>query len=333
MVTIHFDLAGRISPIPQHTQAPSNEELLQIKLDAWIETGGAAENQENRKEAAERILNAYHYKDSVIIFDDLNLTELPDVFDTDVLKCNLNALYMQRNQLTTLPESLKYLDHLKELDLVDNPMQILPEFIFELANLEILSLESTQLMHLSPKIENLDSLKTLDLSNTPISFLPESISNLTNLVFIGIKDCKNLHHIPLVIGNCRELTFMNANGTQVPRRESQAIVDRAQALRDSGGTLLLVKRIKTWMTYCGVERNPDHNYNFLSDPTNFTAEEQEKIHQWLLQYEKMKEDNEARKEMVKAICNTLHTLRPPTNEERKTAFFNYVDEILFLPER
>jgi len=86
----------------------------------------------------------------------------------DELK-NLNSLYLNDNNLTSLPESIGKLTKLKALYLGGNKLETLPESIGNLTNLEKLSLRMNKLESLPESIGNLTNLEGLWLYSNPIS--------------------------------------------------------------------------------------------------------------------------------------------------------------------
>jgi leucine-rich repeat protein SHOC2 len=74
-------------------------------------------------------------------------------------------LSLRDRQITTLPESIGNLHHLRELDLSNNRLTFLPE-----------------------SLANLTCLQKLDLSNNQLTALPNSLANLTNLVQLSLDD-------------------------------------------------------------------------------------------------------------------------------------------------
>ena len=94
---------------------------------------------------------------------------------------NLEWLYLNYNKLTSLPDSIENLTNLKELDLRYNQLTTLPDSIDNLTNLRYLYLPGNQLTSLPDSIGNLKNLKELDLSKNQLTSLPDSIGNLKNL--------------------------------------------------------------------------------------------------------------------------------------------------------
>ena len=82
---------------------------------------------------------------------------------------------------------VNYLSNLKELYLEDNELTSLPDWIGTLTNLEDLNLNYNKLTSLPYSIGNLTNLKRLSLHNNKLESLPESIGNLKNLRYLDLE--------------------------------------------------------------------------------------------------------------------------------------------------
>ncbi|GAG57292.1 unnamed protein product, partial [marine sediment metagenome] len=121
-----------------------------------------------------------------ILFLDLrgikNLNEIEGLFELE----SLQELSLNRNWLTTLPESLGNLKSLERLDLSENQLTTLPESIGDLTSLKELDLWENRLTTLPESIGNLISLQTINLKGNQISILPESIGDLSSLKILNM---------------------------------------------------------------------------------------------------------------------------------------------------
>ena len=82
---------------------------------------------------------------------------------------------------------------MKKLYLEDNELETLPEFIGNLSNLTHLYLIRNELKTLPESIGNLSNLTHLYLQENELETLPESIGNLSNLKELHLYDNKLTH--------------------------------------------------------------------------------------------------------------------------------------------
>ena len=113
-----------------------------------------------------------------------------------VMRCNSLGFLIENGKITGLglymrdlmeiPEEIKYLKSLKNLNLSWNHIQELPEFIFSLPSLRILDLIGNKLKHISPNINKLEHLEELDLSFNNLRCIPHTIANLKSLKVLNL---------------------------------------------------------------------------------------------------------------------------------------------------
>ncbi|MBE2197756.1 MAG: leucine-rich repeat domain-containing protein [Anaerolinea sp.] len=94
---------------------------------------------------------------------------------------NLKTLFLNRNELTTIPSEISQLTHLQTLDLGDNKLKGLPLEIAQLPRLSTLYLYNNYLSDLPTEISKLINLQWLDISNNQLASLPLEIGQLFNL--------------------------------------------------------------------------------------------------------------------------------------------------------
>ncbi|MEO0337946.1 MAG: leucine-rich repeat domain-containing protein [Bacteroidota bacterium] len=95
----------------------------------------------------------------------------------------LEALFLDRQGLKSIPEEIRDYKNLKTLDLSHNGISDLPKWLSTLKNLEKLSLNFNQIIHLGEELVRLKKLRELNLSHnqlTTVDFenLPPSLSEL-----------------------------------------------------------------------------------------------------------------------------------------------------------
>ncbi|CAM9969464.1 unnamed protein product, partial [Pylaiella littoralis] len=81
---------------------------------------------------------------------------------------------------------LSRLGKLKELDIADNGLGVLPEPVFELPDLEHLDVSGNDLKDLPASIAALSSLRTLRLSDNTLTGLPREVASLPLLTEVHV---------------------------------------------------------------------------------------------------------------------------------------------------
>ena len=105
-------------------------------------------------------------------------------------KQNVYRLHLGRNRLERVPQ-LRF-DHLTQLDLYDNQLRTVPDFI-GLPSLEYLFLQSNRLRHV-PDFRHLSKLKRLHLNNNYLKHVPD-FQHLPELETLLLND-NNLTSVP-----------------------------------------------------------------------------------------------------------------------------------------
>lgn len=95
-------------------------------------------------------------------------------------------LKLRRRGYTEIPQDVFLFKNLKELDLGNNRIILIPSEIVKLQKLEILILERNRLTSVSKEAGELKALRYLDLGLNKIVALPAEISELENLEFLQI---------------------------------------------------------------------------------------------------------------------------------------------------
>ncbi|XP_051234551.1 leucine-rich repeat-containing protein 27-like isoform X1 [Dicentrarchus labrax] len=108
----------------------------------------------------------------------LSRTELKHVAQSILKNSKLKYLYLEGNQLSSIPDSLFIsLPNLLWLDLRNNQITSLPAEIGSHRSLKTLLLEGNPISELPPELGNVITLKGLNLRDCPISFPPQHIVN------------------------------------------------------------------------------------------------------------------------------------------------------------
>ncbi len=139
------------------------------------------------------------------------LTSLPDSIGG---LSNLTYLALDDNQLTFLPDSIGYLSALRVLDLSNNQLTSLPDLIGGLSNLTVLALDDNQLTSLPNSFGNMSALESLYLLNNQLTSLPDSIGDLSNLTELYLSN-NQLTSLPDSIGDLSNLTELYLSRNQL----------------------------------------------------------------------------------------------------------------------
>jgi internalin A len=123
-------------------------------------------------------------------------------------------LDLSGKELSTLPEYVTTLTHLKVLSLSNNQLSTLPSSISALTKLNVLYLAVNQLSTLPASISTLTNLKELDLAYNKVSTLPSSISTLTNLKELNLR-YNQLSTLPSSISALANLNWLDLENNQL----------------------------------------------------------------------------------------------------------------------
>ncbi|KAK5853560.1 hypothetical protein PBY51_014702 [Eleginops maclovinus] len=108
----------------------------------------------------------------------LSRTQLKHVAESILKNCTLKYLYLEGNQISSIPDSMFIsLPNLLWLDLRNNHIASLPAEIGLHRSLKTLLLEGNPISELPAEMGNLITLKGLNLRNCPITFPPQDIVN------------------------------------------------------------------------------------------------------------------------------------------------------------
>lgn len=97
--------------------------------------------------------------------NDNRLSSLPDLSKLT----GLRRIYLRNNRFIEVPEQLKELKSLTDIDLSGNPIREVPAWLGKLTGLENLSLSRTQITALPEDISGWKSLKSLQLGDLRLS--------------------------------------------------------------------------------------------------------------------------------------------------------------------
>lgn len=148
---------------------------------------------------------------------------------------NLAILSLLINSLTEIPEIFASLVNLKVLDLSFNKLEgDTLTTIFEAKDLEYLNLVGNPLKVLPERIGELKSLKRLFLDNCSLTKLPKTIGELTNLQFLSLA-ANDLISIPKSLELLKELKCLRLKSNSLDRPS----IEFVKKLRNKGVEVIL----------------------------------------------------------------------------------------------
>nr|WP_301542007.1 leucine-rich repeat-containing protein kinase family protein [Shewanella sp. KJ2020] len=139
------------------------------------------------------------------------LTEFPrEIFD---LADTLEILDLSNNQLSTLPEDLHRLTHLKIIFASNNRFDHLPEALGRCTNLEMIGFKVNQIKTVTASALPLQT-RWLILTDNQIETLPEAMGNLPRLQKLALAG-NRLTALPESMANCRNLELVRLSANQL----------------------------------------------------------------------------------------------------------------------
>jgi len=169
-------------------------------------------------------------------------------------------LFLQDQNLTSLPDSIGKLANLDILDLSYNQLTILPDSIGKLTNLTELYLWRNQLTTLPDSIGKLTNLSNLDLSDNQLTTLPATIGKLTKLTNLGLKNNALKSPPPGIVEQGTEAVLKYLQ--ELEKKSKKRYEAKLQMLGDGDEGKTCVSRalrglkFKTQLTTRGVEVEP-----------------------------------------------------------------------------
>lgn len=192
-------------------QTLSEEDLALMHEDNWL-TQLVVEHSATDYSGSEGGSKSGHTLEQLDLNDFLAVTNISKTFasieqipESVKFLSNLTNLNLSCNHLTSVPDSIGNLTNLTFLNLSTNYITSLPDSIGNLTNLTTLKLYENKLTSLTESIGNLTNLTLLDLHDDGLTQIPESIGNLANLTELSLLRNK-LTSLPDTIGNLTSLT-------------------------------------------------------------------------------------------------------------------------------
>jgi Leucine-rich repeat (LRR) protein len=107
-----------------------------------------------------------------------------------------------------------------EVNLIENNLTEIPDFVICCTRLEGALLGSNKLTFLPPSLCKLKQLRGLNLCDNNLSALPDELSELP-LVLLSIRR-NNFDHIPPVVYKMEHLQYLDLGGNNIPSAEIEA---------------------------------------------------------------------------------------------------------------
>eukprot|EP00961_Rhodomonas_salina_P199134 2686146-Rhodomonas_salina.2 len=160
---------GKFGAAPQ----PKSSELMGLKITKALRTGTAH-------------------------FENLELKGLPPMLMAlDISQCMMiKEIYLEDNNLATLPEEFGRFFNIYELRLMNNRLVTLPDSIGALTKLQLLFLRNNAIASIPGTIGNCEALSTVQLSHNPLAELPSEMGTLSKLRDLDLENTPQLRIPP-----------------------------------------------------------------------------------------------------------------------------------------
>lgn len=127
-------------------------------------------------------------KTGVLQLSDHKLKDVPpEVFTLSEILRNLD---LSKNKISSLPDDIAKLKHLKLLKLDTNRLQALPNSLVDMKKLEVLNISNNQFSELPISFSNLSNLKQVYLNNNNFNHFPLQLLGLPNLEVVELSNNK-----------------------------------------------------------------------------------------------------------------------------------------------
>jgi internalin A len=121
---------------------------------------------------------------------------------------------LAKRNLTTVPEWIKTLTDLTDLDLAGNQLAAVPDTFGDLAALTILDLSGNQLTAVPDTLGNLTALTGLNLAGNQLAAVPDTFGDLAALTILDLSG-NQLTAVPDTLGNLTALTRLDLDRNQL----------------------------------------------------------------------------------------------------------------------
>lgn len=118
----------------------------------------------------------------------LNRNQIRTVPDEIAALDNVKFLYFEHNRIASLPRGLADMDALEGMYFTDNRFTEIPAFVFGMTRLKKLQFSGNQITVLPPEIGNLRELRHFNMADNRIAVLPDTLANLSRLRVCDLSD-------------------------------------------------------------------------------------------------------------------------------------------------
>jgi len=129
------------------------------------------------------------------------------VFNNKEDYLDITILDLSDNKITSIPEFIWSLVKLQKLNLSYNKITSIPNSIYSLIDLKILCLDYNQITSIPESISSLINLQVLNLHSNQITSIPESICLLVNLQYLDLNN-NQITSIPKSISSLINLKIL-----------------------------------------------------------------------------------------------------------------------------
>ena len=229
----------------------------------------------------------------------------------------LESFNCYENFLEELPYSISNLTNLKHLRIAINEFINVPDSIYALSSLVILDISQNYIEELSDRIGNLVNLKQLFINENELKYLPDAMGSLKHLTTLDTSVNIDLNTLPLSLGDCPQLEFLECEETGIPKEMQQNIL-RMCRNRKNGISFenLLSEQLQAWQTCCGEK----FDFQFID---TFTDRDKQTLYDWLIRLKQTRDFNASfQKELAGTVCRMLESLHK--SPSFKAVFFTQV---------
>lgn len=135
-----------------------------------------------------------------------------EVFPEEICSLSkLRELWLRKNRIRSLPESIGQLDNLEVLHVSGNLLTCLPGSITRLTRLRVLGVSTNQLSDWPDHMGDMEALEEIHAGGNRLSTLPASLGRLPHLRKLNVSN-NCLCALPPELRDCRALTYLYLHG-------------------------------------------------------------------------------------------------------------------------
>jgi len=131
-----------------------------------------------------------------------------NVFQTVAQIYAVKQLKVNQKELSSLPDSFRFLSQVEFLDASENLLTELPDWISEWHSLKELNVKNNQIVSIPKSIHQIEGLRKIDLSHNGLDHIPLSILGLKTLEELDLSH-NEINQIPDEVGYLQGLELLN----------------------------------------------------------------------------------------------------------------------------